>query len=126
MPTHPSYIPEGTTVKFPHWAIHHDPRNFSYPQTFWPERWLIASDIEPCDEKIVHNETAFIPFSAGPYACVGKNVGQQEMRMLLCHFVQTLDFRFADGYDPSEYVEAMRDKFAMMLGPLPTIVTRRK
>lgn len=94
-----SYIPEGTQARIHFYSVHTDPRNFSYPYKFWPDRWLIAEGLQESSEKIVHNANAFIPFSLGPANCVGKNVALQEMRMLVCHFMQRLTVRFAEGYD---------------------------
>ncbi|RDX41710.1 high nitrogen upregulated cytochrome P450 monooxygenase 2 [Lentinus brumalis] len=36
-------LPPGTAYWIPPWCLHRDPRNFSFPLSFWPERWLIAS-----------------------------------------------------------------------------------
>ena len=37
------YLPPGTSFLIPPFALHRDPRNFSFPDCFWPERWLVAS-----------------------------------------------------------------------------------
>lgn len=71
------------------------------------------------------NQNAFIPFSFGPYNCVGKNVAMQEMRTLLCHLMHTLNFRFPDGYDPKKFEDSMEDQFAFKLDKLPVIVECR-
>ena len=74
-------------------CMHHDPRNFSpAPDTFLPERWLIASGDASAAKQLpsflahsstfVRNEEAFIPFSYGPVNCVGKNLAQQEIRIM--------------------------------------------
>lgn len=102
-----------------------DPRNFTNPETFWPDRWLIAEGLQESKEKITHNLNAFIPFSFGPSNCVGKNLAMQEMRYFLCHFMQNLDVRFAEGWDPTEWERVMEDKFILMLGKLPVIVEKR-
>ncbi|GJE89584.1 cytochrome P450 [Phanerochaete sordida] len=120
------HIPEGTAVKFHFWSIHRDPRNFSHPDSFWPERWLIAEGLEPATDKFTHSANAFIPFSFGPYNCVGKSVAMQEMRTLLCHLVHTLDFRFPKDFDPTKFEDTMEDQFAFKLGELPVIVQRRE
>ena len=40
------YIPPGTSFWIPTYTMHRDPRNFSpTPDTFWPERWLMAAGI---------------------------------------------------------------------------------
>ena len=120
-----SYIPEGTQTRIHFWSVHRDPRNFSHPGTFWPDRWLIAEGLQALQEKIVHNPNAFIPFSFGPYNCVGKNIAMQEMRLLLCHFVQKLTFRAANEQDFAKYCQAMQDQFVMVVGELPVVVERR-
>ena len=109
------------------WSVHRDARNFSYPNTFWPERWLIAEGVEPAPagEKLAHDPNAFTPFSLGPYNCVGKNIALAEMKQLLCHLVQKLDVRLADGVDPEAYTRAAQDHFVYVVGKLPVVVQRR-
>jgi cytochrome P450 len=54
------YIPGNTKVYIPPWTIHRDPRYFSDPLSFKPERFL--------EQKIPAE--SYIPFSYGPYGCV--------------------------------------------------------
>ncbi|EKM52101.1 uncharacterized protein PHACADRAFT_262568 [Phanerochaete carnosa HHB-10118-sp] len=123
----PYYIPEGTHTRIHSWSVHRDARNFSYPEKFWPERWLIAEGIEPASagEEIAHDPNAFMPFSFGPYNCVGKNIALAEIRQLLCHFMQKLDVHFADGTSPEQYEHAAEDMFIFVVGELPVVVQRR-
>ena len=107
------------------WSVHRDARNFSYPDTFWPDRWLIAEGIQESKEKITHNPDAFIPFSFGPANCVGKNLAMLEMRLVLCHIMQKLNLRFADGWDVSEYEKHIKDMFVIEVPPLMVMVSRR-
>ena len=125
LPAPRSYIPEGTQTRIHFWSVHRDARNFSYPEMFWPDRWLIAEGLQPSQEKIAHNPNAFTPFSFGPYNCVGKNIALAEMRLLLCHFMQKLNVRFADGVDPEEYERVGKDVFVFVVGELPVIVEHR-
>ena len=120
-----SYIPEGNQARMHFWSVHRDPRNYSYPDTFWPERWLIAEGIQESKEKLTHNPDAFIPFSFGPANCVGKNLAMLEMRLVLCHMMQKLNLRFADDYDPLQWEKDRQDKFAQKLGKLPVIISVR-
>ena len=107
--------------------MHRDPRNFSHPDTFWPERWLIAEGLAaaPAGEPFVHNPNAFVPFSFGPSNCVGKNLAQVEMRMVICHLLQNLEFALADGWDPRERERTMEDRFVLNMETLPVVVRRR-
>ena len=120
-----SFIPEGTATRVHFWSVHRDARNFSYPETFWPERWLIAEGLEPSGEKIVHNPNAFVPFSFGPYNCVGKNIAMQEMRVLICHLIQKLRFRIADPSDFAKFEREAKDQFVYVVGELRVVVERR-
>lgn len=106
-------------------SIHHDSRNFSHPDTFWPDRWLIADGKQVHSEKITHNPGAFMPFSTGPLNCVGKNLAMLEMRTLICHTMQKLDLRFQDGWDPQQWIDELEDRFVTKTGELPVIVRRR-
>ena len=108
------------------WSLQRDARYFSYPDRFWPDRWLIADGREPCAEEIKHEPAAFIPFSLGPANCVGKNLAMQEMRTVICRIMQRLNFRFADGYDPQPYMEQFKDEAVAQLGPLNVVVEKRE
>jgi hypothetical protein len=120
-----SYIPEGTAARIHFWSVHRDARNFSHPDTFWPERWLIAEGLQDYHEKINHNPNAWIPFSFGPCNCVGKNLAMLELRMLLCHLVQRLSIKLPKGCDPAQYERELDDRFVFTIGRLPVIVESR-
>ena len=122
---HGSFIPQGTQTRIHFWSVHRDAKNFSHPNDFWPDRWLIAEGTQKSEEKIVHNPDAFIPFSFGPANCVGKNLAMQEMRMVVCHIIQRLEFRFQDGWNTQQWLDDMEDKFGQKLGKLPVIVSVR-
>ena len=118
-------MPDGSQARVHAYSVHRDPRNFSHPDTFWPDRWLIAEGLQKSDEKIIHNANAFIPFSIGPWQCVGKGLAVQEMRTVLCHSVQQLRFSFAPGWDPEEWDRQLQDKFAIKTGSMSVVVQRR-
>ena len=120
-----SFIPEGTQARIHFYSVHRDPKNFSYPDEFWPDRWLIAEGIQESNEKIVHNPDAFIPFSFGPANCVGKNLAMKELKMVFTHLLQQADFEFAEGYDPSSWDDEVEEYFTMDIGKLPVVVTPR-
>lgn len=119
------FIPEGTQVRVHPYTIQRDPRNFSYPNRFWAERWMIASGNQSHHEKIAHNPDALIPFSTGPRNCVGKNLALLEMKMVTCHVMQRLSLCFADGWDPSRWWDDLEDVFVSRMGQLPVIVRSR-
>lgn len=126
--TFTSFIPDGTQARAHFWSLQRDSRYFSHPTTFWPERWLIAEGLEraPAGETFVHNVDAFIPFSFGPYNCVGKKLAQVEMRMVFCYLLQNLDFELAKGWDPAERERSLEDRFILVMrSPVPVTMRRR-
>lgn len=123
-----SFIPEGTNATIHTWSVQRDSRNFLYPNTFWPERWLIAEGLEKYQggsEQFVHNETAFIPFSFGPNNCVGKNLALLEMKMIICLMMQKLEMRFVEGYDAEGFERTVEDWYLMRKGPVSVVVEYR-
>lgn len=141
------YLPPGTQFIVPPYSLHRDARNFTFPNTFWPERWLIASgqmslsdaplpspappsDPSPIsgDAKALqfhHNEAAFMAFSHGPLNCVGKGLGMQEMRTVVCALLHRFDVRFRDGYDVGEYEKGYKDYFVATRPEVPVLLTKR-
>lgn len=65
-------IPAGTEVTISPHALHFDPRSFTEPTRFDPDRW------EPARMKSVPRG-AFIPFGAGNRQCVGNSFAMLEM-----------------------------------------------
>jgi hypothetical protein len=68
-------IPAGRIVLANNWALTHDVRWWSNPESFRPERWLEEEDrvfqgIESCK---------FIPYSIGRRACPGSRLAQAEL-----------------------------------------------
>ena len=50
-----------------------------------------------------------MPFSFGPSNCVGKNMALLEMRVTTAILVQRFEFDFAEGFDPREWTENVRE-----------------
>ncbi|EJD01468.1 cytochrome P450 [Fomitiporia mediterranea MF3/22] len=131
-----SFIPEGTAVDVPLYALFRDPRYFSpEPEEFWPDRWLNSNmkkrtpkQMEYSTEKS-ETETmalaAFIPFSYGPENCAGRALAMAELRMAVALLVQRFDMRFEEGYDPREWNDKLEDWFIMLTGKLPVVLTVR-
>ncbi|XP_077983279.1 cytochrome P450 2U1-like [Glandiceps talaboti] len=63
------FIPKGTLVMASFWSVHHDEKYWKEPYTFRPERFLD-------DNGNVVNRDAFLPFSAGPRSCLGKQLAK--------------------------------------------------
>lgn len=78
------WIPGDVTVFCPTYSVQRDPKVFSNPDAFEPERWLgpDAKDLQ----------RSFLPFSAGPRACIGRNITYMEQQMLVAALIHRYDF----------------------------------
>jgi cytochrome P450 len=70
------HVSAGTSVMMSQWVMHHDPRYFSDPDAFLPERW---SDNE-FRKQIRH---AYFPFGGGPRVCIGNTFAIVEAVLIL-------------------------------------------
>ncbi|KAG7090507.1 hypothetical protein E1B28_009620 [Marasmius oreades] len=113
------YIPEGTQVYVPHYSVHRNPENFSRPDEFLPERWLDS-------ESGAHRIDAFIPFSAGPMNCVGRNLARLEMMMAVTTLIQKFDFEFAKDFVWKGWPARTRDAFVSLSDPLDVVIRSRQ
>ncbi|TFK27311.1 cytochrome P450 [Coprinopsis marcescibilis] len=125
------FIPEGTAVNIPPYAIHRDPRYFSpSPDSFIPERWLSEADAV-----YITNREAYIPFSHGPANCAGKPIALLELRLVVALLVHRFDMCYKGyrGASPDDlyrrqeaYINGMKDRFVLWKGPLEVEITPRK
>ncbi|TFK80149.1 cytochrome P450, partial [Polyporus arcularius HHB13444] len=132
-------LPPGTYFWIHAYSIHRDPRNFAHPDTFWPDRWLVASGriplaaasqpptafSQPTTVSLTHHESAFLPFSHGPMNCPGKPLALLELRMVVCAFLQRFRFRLAEGWDVREYERGYKDHFVASRPELPIVLEAR-
>lgn len=114
-----TYIPGNTFVKIPIHTLQRDPRYYERPQEFIPERWTTKTDL-------VRNSTAFMPFSIGPYGCVGKHLGLMEIRAVTAHILHNYNVKFAPGYNPSKFLADKKDCFTLALGSLDLLFDARR
>ena len=69
-------IPAGTQMWISQWALHRDPRLYDEPAEFRPERW------DP-EARTPVPDHAWLPFGAGPRACLGGRFAQVEAALVL-------------------------------------------
>ncbi|KAH9937982.1 cytochrome P450 monooxygenase pc-bph [Amylocystis lapponica] len=104
---------EGTVLSVQAYTVHRDPDVWGVDaEDFRPERWLEG------DAKELHK--AFSPYSLGPRACVGRNLAQMELLVLMA----TLFHRYDTVLKPGETLQA-RDTFVRKLKAF-TIGMRRR
>jgi cytochrome P450 len=68
-------IPAGAILVISQLLLHRDPRFFVDPLLFNPERWLTAAPARP--------KLAYLPFGAGPRACIGQGLAMMEGVLVL-------------------------------------------
>jgi cytochrome P450 len=69
-------IPAGANLVMSQWIMHRDPRYFSDPDKFNPDRWL-----NEATRKLPR--FAYFPFGGGPRQCIGAAFAQMEAVLLL-------------------------------------------
>ena len=74
-------VPAGANIVMSPWVMHRDPRFFSNPLEFDPDRWLR-------DDSRAMPRFAYFPFGAGPRQCIGSSFAMMEAVLLLATIAQ--------------------------------------
>jgi len=82
------HIRHGTAVVLPQWVVHRDPRWWSDPLSFTPQRWL---------EGPPKHKYAYFPFGGGPRVCIGNQFAMIEAVLVLATIAQRFRFRMTPG-----------------------------
>ena len=86
------YPTEGFTVWCTHQAMHREPIYWLQPDSFVPERWLVAED-----DALHPVKGAWRPFEFGPRNCIGQELALLELKLVM---VMTLrEFNITASYD---------------------------
>jgi benzoate 4-monooxygenase len=101
---HGHTFPAGTTLSIPAYTIHHS-KSIWGPDAdeFNPDRWTEGTITE-------RQRAAFIPFSYGPRACVGRNVAEMELALIVGTVFRRNEFRLEQGVDEWETREGFLRK----------------
>ncbi|KAI0181659.1 cytochrome P450 [Hypoxylon sp. FL1284] len=104
------WYPPGTVLSVPTYTMHHSRDIWGADaEAFRPERW---EDATP------RQRNAFIPFSTGPRACVGRNVAEMEMKMIAA--------TWARRYDVVLRQDRMRTREGFLRKPLELNIALRR
>ncbi|KAF2475254.1 cytochrome P450 [Lindgomyces ingoldianus] len=86
------WVSEGTYVAFNQFSANRLERNFHYPNSFIPERFLTKSlgrdDL-----------STFQPFGIGRHSCIGMKLAYAEMRLIIARLLYSFDLTLADEKD---------------------------
>ncbi|KAG9245974.1 cytochrome P450 [Calycina marina] len=84
------HFPANTVLSVPAYTIHHSKEIWgSNASDFVPERWDSLTD---------RQKTAFIPFSYGPRSCVGRNVAEMELALIVATTFRRYEFNLYQDY----------------------------
>ena len=86
-------IPAGVLAGFAPLVVHRDPRHWTRPHRFDPERFS--------NDRAEHKSHpyAFAPFGGGRHLCVGKRFGQLEIRATLHQMLKKVRWSVPEGYE---------------------------
>ncbi|XP_058733017.1 flavonoid 3'-monooxygenase-like [Vicia villosa] len=94
------HIPKGATLLVNVWAISRDPKEWSNPLEFKPERFLPGG--EKFDVDIKGTDFEVIPFGAGRRICAGMSLGLRMVQLLTATLVQAYDWELENGLSPEK------------------------
>ncbi|KAK1774745.1 cytochrome P450 [Copromyces sp. CBS 386.78] len=84
------YFPPGTVLSVPTYSIHHSKEIWGPDaDEFKPERW---------EKLTTRQKNAFVPFSHGPRACVGRNVAEMEMKLIVATWARRYDVKLLQDH----------------------------
>uniref|UniRef100_A0A8C0WFJ2 unspecific monooxygenase n=1 Tax=Castor canadensis TaxID=51338 RepID=A0A8C0WFJ2_CASCN len=81
-----AFIPKGTVVMVPTYALHRDPKLWQEPEEFHPERFS-KKNKDSIDPYI------FMPFGNGPRNCLGMRFALMNMKVALIRVLQNFTFK---------------------------------
>jgi cytochrome P450 len=83
-------VPKGWTVFMAQSILHRDPRWWTEPDTFRPERWLDGSTKDL-------PKFAYFPFGGGPRVCIGNTFAMMETIVVLAEVARRFHFERTDS-----------------------------
>ena len=103
-------------------TLHHDPKNWTKPRDFIPERWIESLR----DPSWKHDIRAFIPFNGGTFSCIGKPFGLLELRMYVATTIKRFDLVMEPDFDHGKFMGDVRSYMTTVKGALPITIHVRK
>ncbi|KAI0862123.1 averantin oxidoreductase [Xylaria cubensis] len=84
------FLPAGTSVGIPIYAIANSPLNWTQPEAFIPERWT-GEDARFSDDRRESSQ----PFSYGPRNCIARNLAYAEIKLVMARLIWHFDIENA-------------------------------
>lgn len=86
-------IPKGYGILLPQIVVHRDPRWWSEPMAYRPERWL-NGETEDLPRM------AYFPFGGGPRVCIGNHFAKMEATLVLASLIRRYQVTVDDEWHP--------------------------
>ncbi|KAK4252510.1 hypothetical protein QN277_014502 [Acacia crassicarpa] len=118
-------IPKGATLLVDIWAIGRDPKEWSDPTLFRPERFLPGG--EKADVDIKGYDFEAIPFGAGRRICPGVSLGICMVQLLTATMAHAFEWDLQGGLDPEKlnmeeaYGITLQRKVPLSVNPRPRL-----
>jgi cytochrome P450 len=102
-------LPAGALVLVSPYVMQRDPRYFSEPLRFDPERWT-------ADATAARPQFSYFPFSAGPRGCLGEHLAWIILQLVVATLAQRWRLQLSPGY-PLELLPliSLRPKYGMRM-----------
>ncbi|ORY04976.1 putative cytochrome P450 [Clohesyomyces aquaticus] len=113
------HVPGNVTVSCPQYVIGRDEAIYVDAKSFIPARWTISSEL-------VKEKEAYVPFSMGPYNCIGKSLALMNIRLTIAKLIMQYEIRLAEGEDALEFERGAKTYFTTCPGRLCLQFTRRE
>eukprot|EP00112_Aurelia_sp_Birch-Aquarium-sp1_P021901 Seg6.9 transcript_id=Seg6.9/GoldUCD/mRNA.D3Y31 product="Cholesterol 24-hydroxylase" protein_id=Seg6.9/GoldUCD/D3Y31 len=109
-------IPKGTVMAIEMYAMHRDPKYWSEPEVFNPERW----DSDSLDKQ--GPNVAYMPFSAGRRNCVGRIFAEFEAKVVLASLIRNFHVSLVPGTKIAlKQAGTIKPKFGVPVTLLPRL-----
>ncbi|XP_072038504.1 cytochrome P450 18a1-like [Amphiura filiformis] len=87
-------IPKGSILMPNIWAVHHDSKLWTDPETFNPDRFLSP------EGKLISRPEQLIPFGIGRRMCLGEQLARSELFIIFSHLLHRFTFTTPENDPP--------------------------
>ena len=117
-----TYLPKGTLVAVPSYAIHLDESNYPNPTSFQPFRFAEKAEETPGRKvDMTATSTDFLVFGYGRHACPGRFFAAAELKLMLALIVMKYDVKLEGPYP-----EPLWSGISLMPNPKGEVLFRKR
>ncbi|KAH9076472.1 hypothetical protein Ae201684P_010416 [Aphanomyces euteiches] len=93
------FVPKGTVIAISTAAMHRNPKYWSQPDVYLPDRFVEGTDAFLADKALRNgqgNTYFYMPFSAGAKNCIGMRFAMAELQVVVANLLLHYSFRLTD------------------------------